>query len=287
MKKILLIGSSGSLARQINKTFLLKNKFVIKNISRNEFNYIKNFNKLKTIIKKFKPNFILNCAALVGLKSCENNPRLAYEINSLFPSKLANVVVNTNINLIHFSTETVFEGKKNKKIYSEDDYPNPTSIYGKSKYLGEIEVAKYENTLIIRLPLIFGPTHKKQLINKMLLKLKLNKPIWVANNVYYTPAFSPNVSEFLFFVINDKEKYFKKKLIHFDSNNYSSLSNFMKKLAKPINKAHLINSVKDNFFKHKSIKPKNLGLKSKYHFVFWKKNKINIKDKNLLKYIKS
>ena len=33
----------------------------------------------------------------------------------------------------------------------------------------------------------------------------------------------------------------------------------MKKLAKPINKAHLINSVKDNFFKHKGIKPKNLG----------------------------
>ena len=61
MKKILLIGSSGSLARQINKTFLSKNKFLIKNISRKEFNYIKNFNKLKTIIKKFKPNFILNC----------------------------------------------------------------------------------------------------------------------------------------------------------------------------------------------------------------------------------
>ena len=99
------------------------------------------------------------------MEACENNPRLAYEINFLFPSKLAGALINTNVNLIHFSTETVFEGKKNRKIYSEDDYPNPISIYGKSKYLGEIAAGKYKNTLIIRLPLIFGPTHKKQIIS--------------------------------------------------------------------------------------------------------------------------
>ena len=286
MKKILLIGSSGSLATQINKTLLSKKKFSIKSISRKKFNYIKNFKKLKNIIKKFKPNFIINCAALVGLKLCENHPDLAYEINAFFPSKLARALISTNIKLIHFSTDSVFEGKNVKKTYSENDIPNPISVYGKSKYLGEIEVSKYKNTLIIRLPIIFGPTHKKQIIGKMLSKLKLNKRIWVAKDVYYTPIFSPLASEYLFFIINNKEKFFKKKLIHFASNNYSSLSNFIKKLAKPINKTHLITSVKDDFFSHKNIKPKNLGLKSKYHLAFWEKSKINMKNKDLLKYIK-
>ena len=285
MKKILLIGSSGSLATQINKTLLSKKKFVIKNISRRKFNYIKNFKKLENVIKKFKPNFILNCAALVGSKPCESNPSLAYEVNYFFSFKLANVLINTNIKLIHFSTETVFEGRKLRKIYSEDDTPNPISIYGKSKLLGEMAASTYKNTLIIRLPLIFGPTHKKQIVSKMLSNLKLNKKIRVAKDVYYTPSFSPYIAEFLFYVINENEKIFKKKLIHFHSNNYSSLSNFIKKLAKMINKSHLVISVKDDFFKHKNIKPKNLGLKSKYHLSFWKKNKININDKNLIKYV--
>ena len=120
----------------------------------------------------------------------------------------------------------------------------------------------------------------------MLLNLKLNKKIRVANDVYYTPAFSPYVAEFLFFIINNKDKFFKKRLIHFDSKNYYSLSSFIKKLAKIINKDHLVIDVKDSFFRHKNIKPKNLGLKSKYHFNFWKKNIIHINDKNLIKYIK-
>ena len=286
MKKILLIGSSGALAKQINETLLLKKKFVIKNISREKFNYIKNFKKLENIIKKFKPNFIFNCAALVGSKFCENDIDLAYEINFLFPLKLVNLLNNTKVNFIHFSTETVFEGKKLKKIYNENDVPNPISIYGKSKYLGELAASKYKNTLIIRLPLLFGPTHKKQIISKMLLNLKLNKKIRVAKDVYYTPAFSPYVADFLFFIINNKDKVFKKKLIHFDSKNYYSLSSFIKKLAKLLNKDHLVIDVKDSFFKHKNVKPKNLGLKSKYRFQFWEENKINFSDKKLIEYVK-
>ena len=128
----------------------------------------------------------------------------------------------------------------------------------------------------------FDPNQNENLF----YKLKLNKKIRVAKDVYYTPSFSPYIAEFLFYVINENEKIFKKKLIHFHSNNYSSLSNFIKKLAKMINKSHLVISVKDDFFKPKNIKPKNLGLKSKYHLSFWKKNKFNIDDKNLIKYIK-
>ena len=60
-----------------------------------------------------------------------------------------------------------------------------------------------KNTLIIRLPLIFGPTHKKQIVSKMLSNLKLNKKIRVAKDVYYTPSFSPYIAEFLFYVINE------------------------------------------------------------------------------------
>ena len=260
----MLIGSSGCLAQQIYKTLSSKNKYAINNISRKKFNYIKNFTKLKNIIKKFKPNFIINCSAMVGWYACENNPDQAYEINSMLPAKLVDVLMDTNTKLIHFSTETVFDGKKLKKIYSEKDLPNPISIYGKSKYLGEMAINSYKNSLVIRLPLIYGPTHNKQIVGRMLKRLRSNKKIWVAKDVFYTPVYSPDVSEYLHLILCKEKFFFRRKLIHYTSNNYSSLYNFIKKLAKPLGKAHLIKSVNDSFFGYNNLKPKNLGLRSVY-----------------------
>ncbi len=264
MNKVILIGSSGSLAKQIYKTLSLKNNYLIYNISRKKFNYIRNFKKLKNTIKKFKPNFIINCSAMVGWDSCENNPEMAYEVNSILPAKLAEALIGTNIKLIHFSTETVFDGKKLRKIYSEKDRPNPISIYGKSKYFGEKAINSYKNSLIIRLPLIYGPTHNKQIVGRMLERLRLNKKIYVAKDVFYTPVYSPDVSEYLHIILSKHELFFKRKLIHYTSNNYTSLYNFIKKLAKPMGKIHLIKSVNDSFFGYNNLKPKNLGLKSVY-----------------------
>ena len=69
----------------------------------------------------------------------------------------------SNAIFIHFSTDAVFEGTKNT-TYTVNDTPFPTTIYGKSKLLGEKYISHYKKTLIVRLSLLYGKHHKNQII---------------------------------------------------------------------------------------------------------------------------
>ena len=131
-KKVLIVGSTSGLARHILEK-LKDNNFNILTISRKDFDFIKNFDKLEKIIVRTKPSVIINCVA-VTYEECKKFPKNAYEVNSFFPYKLATVSEKINVTLIHFSTEAVFDGNK-KYLCGVDDIPQPNSMYGKSKLL--------------------------------------------------------------------------------------------------------------------------------------------------------
>lgn len=263
-KKILIIGARGSLGKQIINTLKFFNYADYIGLNRKDVDVIKNFKKLEKIIKKFKPSHIINCAAMTGLLHCETEPDLAYEVNTIFPLKLANVARNLKTKLIHFSTEAVFKGNIKYKIYSEKDIPEPTSIYGKSKLLADQYLNNYKNNLIIRLPVLFGPTHEGQIVDRLIKKLLQNKKIFVATDVYSTPIYSPDLSRFIFLNGIKKNYLYTGKIIHFTSEKYLSMYQLIKNLAKLINKEKLIKGVKDSFFGNNRLRPRLMGLKPKF-----------------------
>lgn len=264
--KILLLGESGSLGRQFKK--LLSDKKVKFNAISRKKNKIKfTYKNLKKIIDKNKPDIILNCVALTGLIYCENKSKEAYEVNTNIPTNILKIISKTNIKLIHFSTEAVFQGKILKKIYLENDKPNPKTIYGKSKLLADKKILKSKNTLVIRLPMLFGPTHKNQIISKLLHQLLKGNRIYVAKDVYSTPVFTPDLCKFVYYNCIKKDVIFEKKLVHFTSLKVFSIYKFVYHLAKNIKGIKINNIVKVNDVYFKSgvkIKPKNLGLTSSY-----------------------
>tara|TARA_B100000989_G_C19508704_1_gene457809 strand:- start:913 stop:1758 length:846 start_codon:yes stop_codon:yes gene_type:complete len=264
--KVLLLGESGSLGRQFKKT--LKDKKVkFYGISRKKNKIKFTYSNLRKIIEKTSPDLILNCVALTGLVYCENRSKEAYEVNTSIPNNLIKIISNKRIKLIHFSTEAVFEGKIFKKIYFENDKPKPKTIYGKTKFLADKKILKSKNTLVIRLPILFGPTHKNQIISKLLTQLLKGKRIYVADDVYSTPVFTPDLCEFVFLNCIKKEILFKKKLVHFTSSKIYSIYNFITLLSKNIQgiEKNNIIKVKDVYFKNAiKLKPKNLGLTSLY-----------------------
>ncbi len=136
--------------------------------------------KLKSKIGRLKPSIIINCAAYNDVDGAENNRELAYALNAELPQNLSAITNSCGIILVHFSTNYVFDGKKGE--YSETDWPNPQSIYAKSKYQGEIAVVKNAHKYyIIRTSVLFGPKgqskHSKQSFVQIILKLlkKQNK----------------------------------------------------------------------------------------------------------------
>ena len=264
--KVLILGKRGALAREIAFTFKKKNFKNFKIVDRKKKAIINNLNILNNIIKKYRPTHVINCLALTGLVYCEKNIIKSYSVNSFFPLKLAELTKNKKIKLIHFSTDAVFDGYAKNKKYSEKDKPNPQSIYGKSKYLADKLIIPYKHVLIIRLPILFGPTNNKQIIGKLKSKLLNNKKIFAASDIFSTPVYTPNLAAFLFSTIIKKKKFNSKKLIHFTSKKYYSIFTLIKKIAKNLDKEHLIIKVKDSYFKGDVKKPKNLGLRSMFKY---------------------
>ncbi len=101
------------------------------------------------VISELKPDFVINCVGLVKQSPISKDPIQAITINALFPHKLAYVCRNNNSKLIHFSTDCVFDGKKGG--YTESDQSNAVDLYGRTKFLGEVN---YNSCITLRTSLI-------------------------------------------------------------------------------------------------------------------------------------
>src|SRR5210317_2359030 len=95
-----------------------------------------NLDQIKQVIDQHQPDLIINPAAYTKVDQAEDEPELTFQINRDAPKVMAEKAREYHIPLIHFSTDSVFDGKK-KKAYVEDDSTHPLGVYGQSKYEGE------------------------------------------------------------------------------------------------------------------------------------------------------
>ena len=147
MKKILVLGSSGQLGEALKKYLIQWSE--VKFLNRNEVDF-ENVKSSEKIIKNFKPNFIVNAVAYTNVDNAENSQEKAFLINAHAVGQLSELANSYDAAFIHYSTDYVFDGKKNVP-YTETDTPNPLSIYGKSKLEGELLIKKNcSKFLIIR-----------------------------------------------------------------------------------------------------------------------------------------
>lgn len=101
----------------------------------------KNEYKFINSIRKFNPNYIINCIGSL-ISQSNADPETAIFLNAYLPYRLLKVANKINAKLIHISTDCVFSGKK-KSPYFEDDEKDGKDIYAKTKSLGEINNNKH------------------------------------------------------------------------------------------------------------------------------------------------
>ena len=126
---IILFGSNGQLGREINEHFKSFNNFHAFNS--NKINFL-HAGEITEQIEKIKPEIIINSAAFTDVNNAELNKESAYKINAEAVEEIALSAKKNNTTLIHFSTDYVFNGKK-ESPYNENDAPDPLNIYGSSK----------------------------------------------------------------------------------------------------------------------------------------------------------
>ena len=91
---------------------------------------------LSDLLAPLMPNVIVNCIGLIKQVDGARSVKAALELNALLPHKLASVADQIGARLIQLSTDCVFDGERGS--YTEDDNPNASDLYGKTKALGEV-----------------------------------------------------------------------------------------------------------------------------------------------------
>lgn len=96
-----------------------------------------------------KPEVVINCVGVVKQLTAADDPLVAIPINSLLPHRLARLCSLAGARLVHVSTDCVFSGSKGN--YRESDFPDADDLYGRSKYLGEVD---YPHAITLRTSII-------------------------------------------------------------------------------------------------------------------------------------
>lgn len=108
------------------------------------------------IVRAHQPDVLINLAAITNVDGCEDAAELAYRVNTEGAGVLADLCRKYNVKLLHFSTDYVFDGTS-RRPHTEEDTPNPLSVYGRSKLLGEKKVLEnHPSSLIVRTEWIYG-----------------------------------------------------------------------------------------------------------------------------------
>ena len=131
--KIILTGSTGQLGQEIIKT--KPHNIELITPKRDLLDLTNNQQCINFILKE-KPDWVFNCAAYTSVDNAEKEIKLSKQVNSYAPQAIAEAVNKTNSNLLHISTDFVFNGEQNFP-YLEEQTKSPINQYGYTKALGE------------------------------------------------------------------------------------------------------------------------------------------------------
>jgi dTDP-4-dehydrorhamnose reductase len=102
-----------------------------------------------------RPEAILNAAAYNDVDAAENHPLDALNLNAFAVRALARAAERSGATLVHYSTDFVFDGVA-AEPHTEDERPNPQSVYAASKLLGEWFAADVDRHYVLRVESLFG-----------------------------------------------------------------------------------------------------------------------------------
>lgn len=110
---------------------------------------VENHDSLVSLFARVKPHVVINCVGLVKQLAAADEPLVALPINALLPHRLSQLCRVAGARLVHMSTDCVFSGAKG--MYTELDESDAKDLYGRSKYLGEVD---YPHAITLRTSII-------------------------------------------------------------------------------------------------------------------------------------
>jgi dTDP-4-dehydrorhamnose reductase len=193
VKRVALFGSRGQLGVELKSEFTARG-YEVACFDRSTVD-ITDAAAVERSIAGCDPAIVLNAAAYNQVDVAEKEPLAAYQVNALAVRNLAVACRNSDAQLVHFSTDYVFDGQAGH-AYREEDPTRPLGAYAVSKLAGELYARAYLDTpLIIRTSGVFGPggmdTARGNFVELMLRLAAQNNPIRVVEDHVASPTYAP------------------------------------------------------------------------------------------------
>ena len=193
MKKAAIFGSKGQLGIELTEEFS-KRGYDVASFDRAGVD-ITDLAAVEKAVSLTQPSVVLNPAAFNQVDLAEKEPVKAFEVNGLAVRNLALACRAVGAQLVHFSTDYVFDGLGERPYYEEDP-TRPLGAYAVAKLAGELYASAYiESPLIIRTSGVFGPggrhTARGNFVELMLKLAQGDQPIRIVEDFVASPTYAP------------------------------------------------------------------------------------------------
>lgn len=155
---------------------------------------IRNAEAVSSVIKRVRPSAVIHAAGNKNVRFCEDQPDEAYHTNALGTLNVARACREVGAHMIYLSTDLVFSCAKGG--YKEDELPQPTLAYGKSKLEGEkLAVEQLQNVAICRSGGIYGK--RSPLLSWLSTEINAGRTVDCFVDVFNTPTYLENLAEMM------------------------------------------------------------------------------------------
>ena len=155
-RRILVLGGDGQVAWELRRTLATLGEVFAAGRRTEPALDLAQSDTILPFIERLRPDWIVNAAAYTAVDKAEQEPEAAAAVNAVAPGLLAEAAGRVGAQLVHYSTDYVFDGSADRP-YREDDAPNPQGVYGRTKLAGEEAIAKAGcDWLVLRTAWVYG-----------------------------------------------------------------------------------------------------------------------------------
>lgn len=261
--KILITGGYGQLGTALKE--VLKDEEIL--LTDSDSMDITDSSQAGKVFADFKPEWLIHGAAYTNVDGCEENPELADKVNHLGTKILAEACKKHGCRMVYISTDYVFDGTKGS-LYTEEDKPNPMSVYGKTKLDGEKAVQEICGGYILRTSWVYGEGNN---FVRAILKLSERMDeIKVVNDQFSRPTYAGDLAGAIYDVVK-KEPEIGVYNITGDGK-VTSLADFAKEILKVADKGTKVIEVSTKEY-YKGVQDKKIAHRPAYSALDLTKSK--------------
>jgi dTDP-4-dehydrorhamnose reductase len=193
MQSVIVLGGSGLVGSRLVE--LWADRFALSAPTHAQLDVL-DHKALAGFLSRAQPQVVVNAAAWADVDAAEaqrgDQRGQVYQLNAAFPRQLAELCAVMDTQLVHVSTDYVFDGTNDQRPYREQDPIQPLCWYAQTKARGEElirETSARACIARIEMPFTARPHPKRDFARTCLTRLQAGQELVAVTDQRITPVF--------------------------------------------------------------------------------------------------